>query len=163
MKRVDGEDVSSGQRGPIGATGNQLPVSSRDAAVAATVRELMAAGIVSQHALAKELNRRKIPTTTMKGRWHRTTVQRLLFRLGLAGNGNNGLAIRRIADARAEAVGPTIRELRKAGLSAKAIARELNERRIPTARGGKWHTTSVSRVLERLNRLDRASNTKRRR
>ena len=85
MKRVDGEDVSSGQRGPIGATGNQLPVSSRDAAVAATGRELMAAGIVSQHALAKELNRREIPTTN-RGIWHRTTAQRLLLRLELAGN-----------------------------------------------------------------------------
>jgi hypothetical protein len=120
----------------------------------------MAAGFVSQHALAKELDRRKIPTVS-RGRWHRTTVQRLLFRLGLAGNGNNGLALRQIADARAEAVGPTIRELRKAGIVAiKAIVRELNERRIPTARGGKWHKTSVARLLERLNRLDRASNTK---
>ena len=129
----------------------------------ATIRELMAAGFVSQHALAKELNRRKIPTTS-KGRWHRTTVQRLLFRLGLAGNGNNGLAIRRIADAQAEAVGPTIHELRKAGfVTIKAIARELNERRIPTARGGKWHTTSVGRALERLNRLDRTSNNRHRR
>ena len=160
MKREDG-GVASGERGLIGATGNQLQTSSRDAAVAATIRELMAAGFVSQHALAKELNRRKIPTTTMKGRWHRTTVQRLLFRLGLAGNGNNGLAIMRIADARAEAVGPTIHELRKAGfVTIKAIVRELNERRIPTARGGKWHKTTVIRLLERLNRLDRPSNIK---
>jgi hypothetical protein len=123
----------------------------------------MATGFVSQHALAKELNRRKIPTAH-EGRWHRTTVQRLLLRLGLAGNGNNALAIRRIADARAEALGPTIRELRKAGfVSSLAIARELNERKIPTAQGGKWHTTSVYRLLERLNRLDRTSNTKHRR
>jgi hypothetical protein len=107
----------------------------------------MAAGFVSQHALAKELNRRKI-LTAHGGRWHRTTVQRLLLRLGLAGNGNNALAIRRIADARAEAVGPTIRELRKAGfISNLAITRELNERQIPTAQGGKWHKTTVKRAL----------------
>jgi hypothetical protein len=159
MKRVDG-GVTSGERGPIGATANQLPASSRHAALAETIRELMATGFVSQHALAKELNRRKIPTAH-EGRWHRTTVQRLLLRLGLAGNGNNALAIRRIADARAEALGPTIRELRKAGfVSSLAIARELNERKIPTAQGGKWHTTSVYRLLERLNRLDRTSNIK---
>jgi hypothetical protein len=35
-----------------------------------------------------------------------------------------------------------------------AIARELNERRIPTARGCKWHPNSTWRLLHRLERLE---------
>jgi len=49
-----------------------------------------------------------------------------------------------VADVRAEALRPTIRKLQKAGfVSIKAIARELNERGIPMARGGKWRLTTV--------------------
>lgn len=75
-------------------------------------------------------------------------------RLGLITSGkgriNNGLASKRVADVRA--FGPTIRKLRKTGfVSINAIARELNEREISTARGGKWHLTCVSRLLRRLD------------
>ena len=138
------------------ASANQLAADRRVAALAATIRELMTAGFVSQCALADELNRRGIPAAR-GGSWHRTSVVRVLLRLGLitSGHGNNGLALKRAADVRAEAVGPTIRELRKAGfVSGMAIARELNEREIPTARGGKWHRTSVERLVHRLKRLD---------
>ena len=77
---------------------------------------------------------------------------------------NNGLASKRVADVRAEALRPTIRKLRKAGfVSIMAITRELNERGIPTARGGKWRLTTVTRLLQRLERLDRPSNSKPRR
>ena len=143
------------------ASANKRGADSRALALASTIRELMATGIVSQCALADELNRGGIPTAR-GGSWHRTTVARVLIRLGLitSGHGNNGLAIRRIADARAEAVSPTIRELRKAGLvSSLAIARELNEREIPTARGGKWNRTSVDQMLRRLERLESSSRT----
>jgi hypothetical protein len=124
----------------------------------ATIREVRAAGFTSRRALADELNRRGIPTAR-GGIWHYTTVVRMLTRLDriMPGKGgiNNGLASKRVADVRAEAFGPTIRKLRKAGFfSIKAIARELNEREIPTARGGKWHVTSVSRLLHRLERLE---------
>jgi DNA invertase Pin-like site-specific DNA recombinase len=55
------------------------------------------------------------------------------------------------ADAQAKALGPTIRELRTAGItSVRAIAAELNKRKVPTARGGEWHATSVVRLLARL-------------
>jgi hypothetical protein len=71
---------------------------------------------------------------------------------------NNGLISKQVADARAEAFGPTIRELRKAGfVSIQAIARELNERGIATARGGKWRLTTVTRLLKRLERLEPSS------
>jgi hypothetical protein len=115
----------------------------------------MAAGFVSQRELASELNRRGIPTA-LGGSWHCTTVWRMLRRLGLKTKGkiNIGLASNQAADARAEALASTIRALQLKGLvSFKSIARELNEREIPTARGGKWHPSSVSRLLHRLERL----------
>ena len=119
----------------------------------------MAAGFVTQQALRDELNRRGIPTAH-GGKWHRTSVGRVLIRLGLikSGHGNNGLALTRAANTRAEALGPTILKLRKGGLSVKAIARELNEREVPTPLGAKWHRTSVGRMLKRIESLDRPSN-----
>lgn len=48
-------------------------------------------------------------------------------------------------EARALAV---VRELRAAGLSIRAIAAELDARRIP-ARGGRWHPTTIARLLRR--------------
>jgi Recombinase len=123
--------------------------------MASTIRELMAAGFVSQRELADELNRRGIPTA-LGGSWHRTTVARMLPRVGLitSGNRNIGRTNKRAADARAKALASTIRTLQARGLvSLGAIARELNEGEIPVARGGKWHRTSVSRLLHRLERL----------
>jgi Recombinase len=140
--------------------------ASHALALLPTIRELMAAGFVSQRALANELNRRGIPGAG-GGKWHRTTVVRMLTRLRLLTLGqagiNNGLASKRVADVRAEAFGPIIRKLRKAGfVSISAIARELNERGIPTARGGKWRLTTVTRLLERLERLELSSGRRRR-
>ena len=55
------------------------------------------------------------------------------------------------AEAQAKALAPIIRELRAAGItSVRAIAAELNERKVVTARGGEWHPTSVARLLARL-------------
>jgi hypothetical protein len=88
----------------------------------------------------------------------------MLTRLGLItlgkGRINNGLAIKHAADARAKALGSTIRELRTAGfVSTKTIARALKEREIPTAQGSKWHPTSVDRLLHRLERLEPSART----
>ncbi|CAN5382485.1 recombinase family protein [soil metagenome] len=44
-------------------------------------------------------------------------------------------------------VAPTILELEAQGMSRNAIARELNNRDVPTARGGKWYATTVRNVL----------------
>jgi hypothetical protein len=38
----------------------------------------------------------------------------------------------------------------------------LNQREIPTARGGKWHKTSVTRLLHRLETLELSSGRRRR-
>ena len=155
MKTARGQ-ASSRKNGILGALASRRAADSRARTLASTLRELLAAGFVSQPALAKELNRRELPTR-LGGKWHRTTVARVLTRLGVVTNGNinNGLWHKQAADVRAEAMASTIRKLRRAGfVSANAIARELNERRIPTVRGSKWHPFAVSRLLQRLEGLE---------
>ena len=45
----------------------------------------------------------------------------------------------------------TLRELRAAGfVSRQSLADELNRRKIPTVRGGRWQYTTVVRMLTRL-------------
>ena len=159
--------TSSRRKGTPGALAGKRAPDACALALLPTIRRLIAAGFVSHRGLANELNRRGIPAA-FGGRWHRNTVVRMVRRLDLLTSGqdgiNNGLMSKRVADVRAEALGPTIRKLRKAGfVSVKAIAGELNERRIPTPRGGKWHLTMVTRLLQRLERLDRNSNSRHRR
>ena len=152
---------SSRRRGVHVASTNKRAADSRAAALASTIRQLMAAGFVSQRELANELNRRGIPTA-LGGSWHRTTVWRMVRRLGLitSGNRNIGRTNKQAADVRAKALASTIRALQARSLvSFSAIAHELNEREIPTARGGKWHPSSVSRLLHRLKRLEPSSRT----
>ncbi len=57
-----------------------------------------------------------------------------------------------LTQAQADRVGPTIAELRAAGItSATGLARALNQRGIPTAKGGRWQAVQVQRVLARLD------------
>jgi hypothetical protein len=159
------EQVGEESASRRGASANRRAADAHALALLPTIRTLMAAGFVSQRELANELNRRGI-ATARGGNWHRTTVVRMLKRVALPSGGgiSNGLENKRAADVRAESLGPTIRKLRKAGfVSIKAIAGELNERGIPTPRGGKWHLTMVTRLLQRLERLDRTSNSRHRR
>jgi hypothetical protein len=148
------------RRGVDGALANRRAADARANAWASTIRELRAAGFISRRSLAAELNRRGIPTA-QGGRWHYTTVVRMLSRLGLLasfidGRTNNGQAGKQSADAKAKALAPTVRELQAKGLDTfGAIARELNARGIPTSRDTKWQATSVKRLLQRLQRLDR--------
>lgn len=53
------------------------------------------------------------------------------------------------ADEFAARVRPTIERMTKAGMSFNAIARELNDTGIKTARGGAWTAKSVSNVVAR--------------
>jgi DNA invertase Pin-like site-specific DNA recombinase len=53
------------------------------------------------------------------------------------------------ADDRAALVAPIVQELQAAGASLRTIAAELNERGIPTPRGGEWSAVQVKRVVER--------------
>jgi hypothetical protein len=165
MEPVRGE-TSPGRRRMHGALAVKRAADAHALALLPTIRKLMAAGFVSQRGLANELNRRGIPGA-VGGRWHRTSTARILTRLDLLMSErgiNSEMASKRVADVRAEALRPTIRKLRKAGfVSIMAITRELNERGIPTARGGKWRLTTVTRLLQRLERLDRLSNSRHRR
>src|SRR3979490_2696003 len=160
--------TSSRRRGIHGALANKRAADSRASALVPTIRELRAAGFISRRALADELNRRGIPTAR-GGRWHYTTVVRMLSRLDLlasftAGRIKNGQGGNHPADAKAMALASTVRELQAKGLDTfGAIARELNAQEIPTARGGQWHPTSVGRLLQRLERLDNAPNSRHRR
>jgi hypothetical protein len=157
MEQVLGEG-SSRRRGRHRALANRRTANSHARALATTIRELRAAGFISRRALADQLNRRRIPTAR-GGSWHYTTVVRMLTRLGLLTSGKGAAA-----DARAKALASTIRSLQAGGLvSFNAIAHALNERKIPTALGGSWHASSVRRLLKRLQRLDRASNSRHRR
>jgi hypothetical protein len=55
------------------------------------------------------------------------------------------------AAARAAGLAPVIAELQASGAtSLRAIANALNDRGIPTARGGRWFAASVRDVLSRI-------------
>lgn len=60
-------------------------------------------------------------------------------------------AVQTNADARAERLRPVVAELRLEGhTSLERLAAELNNRGIVTARGGRWHASSVRNLLVRL-------------
>jgi len=60
-------------------------------------------------------------------------------------------AIKSNADARAESLRTTVQDIQRGGvISLAGIAHELNAQQIKTARGGKWHPSSIRRLLERL-------------
>jgi hypothetical protein len=101
MEQVGEENASR-----RGASANRWAADAHALALLPTIRTLMAAGFVSQRALANELNRRRIPTAR-GGSWHRTSIARVLARLGLARDGFKGLAVKRAVKVRAEALGQT--------------------------------------------------------
>lgn len=73
------------------------------------------------------------------------------LRRAAKGNGAAVSALRAGADERASDLSPIIADIRAAGaVSLPAIAKELNERGIVTARGGAWHPSSVRNLLARL-------------
>ena len=57
-------------------------------------------------------------------------------------------ALRERADARAQQFGDIFAEY--AGVSANAVAKALNERGLPSGRGGEWTARSVINVRHRL-------------
>jgi site-specific DNA recombinase len=71
--------------------------------------------------------------------------------LGLENTGEkdeNGRAVLRVSHSE----DATLREIlkrRKAGESLRAIANDLNERSIPTKRGGTWHASTIRYILQR--------------
>jgi hypothetical protein len=67
--------------------------------------------------------------------------------------GGHGAATnKRAADLYAKSLAPAISEFRAAGhITPRAISEELTRRKVPTARGGNWHPTTVVRLLARLD------------
>ena len=53
----------------------------RALALSAVIQEIRAAGFISYNAVARELNRRQVPTLRRGKQWYPTTVSRLLVRL----------------------------------------------------------------------------------
>ena len=82
------------------------------------------------------------------------STQTRVSKLGYFG----GLATKRAADLRAQALRSTVREIQAAGfVRLKEITDELNRRGVPAARGGKeWYRSGVARLLTRLRALERA-------
>jgi DNA invertase Pin-like site-specific DNA recombinase len=56
------------------------------------------------------------------------------------------------ADAFAEKINQIVQPMVNSGLSRQEIARRLNDLRLPTARGGHWHPTTVSRIIRRYKK-----------
>ena len=67
-----------------------------------------------------------------------------------------GLATRRAADARAQALLSIVHEIQAAGfVRLKDITDELNRRGVPAVRGAKgWYRSGVARLLTRLRALE---------
>lgn len=57
---------------------------------------------------------------------------------------------RKAALQRARSLRNTVAEKQAAGKSLRTIAAELNAEGVPTAKGGKWHLTSVKRMVDRI-------------
>ena len=66
----------------------------------------------------------------------------------LGGLNAGGIKNRDAAKERAQALLPILAELD--GLSARAIATQLNVRKVPTPNGGPWYAVTVIRVQHRL-------------
>src|SRR4051812_22345525 len=59
------------------------------------------------------------------------------------------------ADNHARSLLPLLRTLRAEGtITIGAVTRSLNERRIPTTRGSRWHVSSVANLLARAHKLE---------
>ena len=74
--------------------------------------------------------------------------------LGQAGRlGRDALASS--ADEHAQTLLPVLRAVRGGGaITLAAIATALNDRKIPTPRGARWHVSSVMNLLARAQKLE---------
>jgi hypothetical protein len=77
-----------------GALSHMVAANLRASALASVVREIWAEGYMSYNSLARELNRREVPTLRGGKQWYPMTAGRLLQRLERTGQ----IRIRRPAD-----------------------------------------------------------------
>lgn len=57
------------------------------------------------------------------------------------------------ADARARSLAPILGEMEGRGMSLREMAKQLNDLRIPTARGGEWSAMQIMRLKERIQNV----------
>lgn len=71
----------------------------------------------------------------------------------LGRNGADRLAPenREAAMQRAKTLAPLLNKLKLSGLSARQLACELNDRKLPTQLGGKWHAQTILRIMKRAS------------
>ena len=121
------------------------------ARVRPVIEEIRLAGPTSYQAVADALNERRVPTAR-GGKWHSKTVANLVRREGMGQPARLGAQARmRKADEFARNVLPVVRALQAHGITTKReLAQALNERGVPTARGGVWHAVTVGNVLRRV-------------
>jgi hypothetical protein len=75
-------DRSQGRRGGSrNALAHKHAANMRARALSAVIQDIRAAGFISYNAVARELNRRQVPTLRHGKQWYPTTVSRLLVRL----------------------------------------------------------------------------------
>jgi hypothetical protein len=63
------------------ALAHKHAANMRARALSAVIQDIRAAGFISYNAVARELNRRGVPTLRHGKQWYPTTVSRLLVRL----------------------------------------------------------------------------------
>jgi hypothetical protein len=67
-------------------------------------------------------------------------------------------AIARNADRHARDLAPVVEDIRSGGApNLRAIAAELNDRGMLTRRGGRWHVSTVTNLLDRLGLREAAT------
>lgn len=71
------------------------------------------------------------------------------------GNAKGTAAVVADADARAKDLAEDVLAMRSEGLSYAKIAAKLNADHYQTARGGKWHPSTVKNLLERIGRIEK--------
>ena len=85
------------------------------------------------------------------GHWSHREVRDTLA--GRRGSAKGAAAVKAMADARAEDLADVVRGMRAEGLSLAKTADRLNAKGYVTARGGKWHPTTVKNLLARLDSM----------
>lgn len=124
----------------------------------AAVAELEA-GLISQRTKAALQAVRKRGTWVKADGTPYKTGQRLgnpngaaAFRRAAKGNSDAVAAIKEGAQSFAEELRSTVSELRASGaVTLPKLAAGLNERQIKTPRGGRWHASTVSNLIKRLD------------
>jgi DNA invertase Pin-like site-specific DNA recombinase len=109
--------------------------------------------VVAQHERQAISARTKAALAAAKARGTRLGNPNGAAAIRHAGKGNAAsvVAIKTAANGHAANLAPIIADIRRTGITSfKAIARELNSRDILTARGGRWHPTTVKNLLARI-------------